>query len=100
MLAGVVGAPALLAARRRPNVVIFMTDDHSAWATGAYGCPDIHTTNIDRLAEGGNLTIDPNAANERSALRTGMERFFRDAATPPIEEWRTTTTQELTVYKR
>ena len=22
---------------RRPNVVMFMTDDHGAWATGAYG---------------------------------------------------------------
>ena len=40
-------------AARRPNVVMFMTDDHGAWATGAYGCPDIRTPNIDRLAAGG-----------------------------------------------
>lgn len=38
---------------RRPNVVIFMTDDHGAWATGAYGAKDIHTPNIDALALGG-----------------------------------------------
>jgi len=38
---------------RRPNVVMFMTDDHGAWATGAYGCSDIRTPNIDRLAAGG-----------------------------------------------
>jgi arylsulfatase A-like enzyme len=38
---------------RRPNVVMFMTDDHGAWATGAYGCKDIHTPNIDRLAATG-----------------------------------------------
>ncbi len=38
---------------RRPNVVMFMTDDHGAWATGAYGCGDLHTPNIDRLAAGG-----------------------------------------------
>jgi arylsulfatase A-like enzyme len=40
-------------ARRRPNVVVFMTDDHGAWATGAYGCADMHTPNIDALAKGG-----------------------------------------------
>jgi arylsulfatase A-like enzyme len=50
-------APALaLASRtapRRPNVVMFMTDDHSAWALGSYGCGEMHTPNIDRLAAGG-----------------------------------------------
>ena len=38
---------------RRPNIVLFMTDDHGAWATGAYGCPGIHTPHIDRLAASG-----------------------------------------------
>ena len=38
---------------QRPNVVMFMTDDHGAWATGAYGCPEIHTPNIDSLAPRG-----------------------------------------------
>ena len=38
---------------RRPNVVMFMTDDHGAWATGAYGCAEMHTPNIDTLAAGG-----------------------------------------------
>jgi arylsulfatase A-like enzyme len=41
------------AASRKTNVVMFMTDDHGAWATGAYGCREMHTPNIDRLAEGG-----------------------------------------------
>jgi arylsulfatase A-like enzyme len=40
-------------ARRRPNVIVFMTDDHGAWATGAYGCAEMHTPNIDTLAKGG-----------------------------------------------
>jgi arylsulfatase A-like enzyme len=40
-------------ARRPPNVVMFMTDDHGAWANGCYGCPEIHTPNIDRLAREG-----------------------------------------------
>ncbi len=38
---------------RRTNVVMFMTDDHGAWATGAYGCSDLHTPTIDRLAATG-----------------------------------------------
>jgi choline-sulfatase len=38
---------------KRPNIVFFMTDDHGAWATGAYGCASIHTPNIDKLAATG-----------------------------------------------
>jgi arylsulfatase A-like enzyme len=38
---------------RRPNVVMFMTDDHGAWAMGAYGCAGMHTPNLDALAAGG-----------------------------------------------
>ncbi len=47
--------PFLLTARAaaRPNVVLFMTDDHGAWALGAYGCGEMHTPNLDRLAAGG-----------------------------------------------
>ena len=41
------------AAERRPNVVMFMTDDHGAWAMGAYGCGEIRTPNLDQLAAGG-----------------------------------------------
>ncbi len=41
------------AASARPNVVMIMTDDHGAWATGAYGCGEILTPNIDALAKGG-----------------------------------------------
>jgi len=37
----------------RPNVVLFMTDDHGAWATGTYGCGEMHTPTIDHLAEEG-----------------------------------------------
>jgi choline-sulfatase len=38
---------------RRTSVIMFMTDDHGAWATGAYGCGDLHTPTIDRLASTG-----------------------------------------------
>jgi arylsulfatase A-like enzyme len=30
-----------------------MTDDHGAWATGAYGCAEMQTPNIDSLAKSG-----------------------------------------------
>ncbi len=39
--------------RTRPNVVFFMTDDHGAWATSVYGCGEMRTPNLDRLARGG-----------------------------------------------
>jgi choline-sulfatase len=38
---------------KRPNIIVFMTDDHGAWANGAYGCAEMYTPNIDRLAKGG-----------------------------------------------
>ncbi|MDX2181462.1 MAG: sulfatase-like hydrolase/transferase, partial [Bryobacteraceae bacterium] len=41
------------AAANRPNVVVFMTDDHGAWASGAYGCFEMVTPNMDALAAGG-----------------------------------------------
>jgi len=40
-------------AAARPNVILFMTDDHGAWALGAYGCGEMHTPNLDRLAATG-----------------------------------------------
>ncbi len=39
--------------RKRPNVVMFMTDDHGAWTLGSYGCAEMHTPNLDALARGG-----------------------------------------------
>jgi choline-sulfatase len=56
ILAGLGTAPLVKTQPRdekRPSVVMFMTDDHGAWATGAYGCREMHTPNIDKLAAGG-----------------------------------------------
>jgi choline-sulfatase len=54
---GLIGAAPFAQTRRRDSrrtsVVMFMTDDHGAWATGAYGCRDLHTPAIDSLAAGG-----------------------------------------------
>ena len=35
---------------RRTNVIMLMTDDHGAWAMGAYGCRDLRTPVLDQLA--------------------------------------------------
>jgi len=53
-LAGAV--PALQAAaqpQKKINVVMFMTDDHGAWALNNYGCGEMHTPNLDKLARDG-----------------------------------------------
>ena len=42
-----------LRAEQKTNVVMFMTDDHGAWAMGAYGCREMHTPNLDQLAADG-----------------------------------------------
>jgi arylsulfatase A-like enzyme len=47
-------APAIVR-RRRPNVVVFMTDDHGPWATSVTGCAEIRTPNVERLAKTGTL---------------------------------------------
>jgi choline-sulfatase len=40
-------------AAKKTNIVFILTDDHGAWAVNAYGCGDIRTPNLDRLAAGG-----------------------------------------------
>jgi len=40
--ADVVGKPA------RPNILVFLTDDHGQWAQGAYGNKEVKTPNMDR----------------------------------------------------
>jgi arylsulfatase A-like enzyme len=65
------------APKRPPNLVLIMADDHGAWASGAYGCPDIHTPNIDRLAQTGtkftqSLVCTPVCSPSRMTYLTGQ----------------------------
>jgi choline-sulfatase len=53
LLTGALGAPFLRAAASKTNVVFCMTDDHGFWASSPYGCTDMHTPNLQRLADGG-----------------------------------------------
>ncbi|MFM7750663.1 MAG: sulfatase [Opitutaceae bacterium] len=65
------------AAPARPNLVIFLSDDHSLRDSSAYGAKDIKTPNMERLAAAG-LTFDrafvasPSCAPSRAALLTGL----------------------------
>lgn len=37
----------------RPNILVFMTDDHGQWAANCYGCSGIHSPTLDYLAHTG-----------------------------------------------
>ena len=59
----------------RPNFVIILTDDQGYSDLGIYGSPDLHTPNIDRMAEEGIRFTDfyaqPSCGPSRAALLTG-----------------------------
>jgi arylsulfatase A-like enzyme len=45
-----------------------------------------------------NVIAGPAYKAQLKVLRSQLSDFFRQAGAPPLEEWRSTTTQELTVY--
>jgi choline-sulfatase len=60
----------------KPNILLFLTDDHAQWANGAYGNREIMTPNLDTLAETGVLmenayTPTPVCSPGRACLLTG-----------------------------
>jgi N-sulfoglucosamine sulfohydrolase len=65
------------AAAAKPNLVVFVTDDHSLLDSSVYGSTDVRTPNMERLARAG-LTFDrafvasPSCAPSRAALLTGL----------------------------
>ena len=76
--AAVLIAPCLFAAdAAKPNLVIFLSDDHSLLDSTVYGSKDVQTPNMERLARAG-LTFErafvasPSCAPSRAALLTGL----------------------------
>jgi choline-sulfatase len=38
---------------KRPNILVFLTDDHGQWAANCYGTRELHTPNLNHLARHG-----------------------------------------------
>ncbi len=73
---GVLALPAVMAAQQRPNIIYIMTDQQSASAMSCAGNTDLHTPNMDRLAERGvrftnAYTAMPLSGPARAAMFTG-----------------------------
>lgn len=75
LLATLPGA-AFAAAPARPNILLVLSDDHSAAHVGCYGNPDIRTPNLDRFAGQGvrfdrAYVASPQCVPSRAAIMTG-----------------------------
>ncbi len=71
----------------RPNIVLFLTDDHGAWANGCFGNSEVHTPTLDALAENGArfesaYTPTPVCSPARACLLTG-----KTASQVGIHDW-------------
>jgi N-sulfoglucosamine sulfohydrolase len=71
-------------AQNKPNVVLFIADDHTALDCGAYGSREVRTPNIDQLARQGLLfrnafAASPTCMPSRAALFTGLMPFRNGA---------------------
>lgn len=60
----------------RPNILVFLTDDHGQWAQHAYGNSELQTPNLDRLAAQGirmtqAFTTCPVCSPARASFFTG-----------------------------
>ncbi|MYI42150.1 MAG: sulfatase-like hydrolase/transferase [Chloroflexi bacterium] len=71
----------------RPNILLFITDDHGAWATGAYGNSEVQTPTLDALAKLGTrftraYTPSPVCSPARACLLTG-----KTASQIGIHDW-------------
>ena len=66
-----------ISAEQKPNVILFVSDDHGKDALGCYGNPVIQTPNLDKLASEGVLfnnayCTSASCAASRSVILTGL----------------------------
>ena len=71
----------------RPNILLFLTDDHGAWANGCYGNREVRTPTLDALATLGTrfdnaYTPTPVCSPARACLLTG-----KTASQVGIHDW-------------
>lgn len=67
----------LRAAAGQPNIVVFLSDDHTAADSSVYGSKDVATPSMDRLARDGVVfdrafVASPSCAPSRAVLLTGL----------------------------
>jgi choline-sulfatase len=80
----------------RPNILVFLTDDHGQWAQHAYGDSELRTPNLDRLARTGTrmtqaFTPCPVCSPGRASFLTG-----RMPSQHGIHDWLEEETDALT----
>jgi len=61
---------------RKPNIILFLTDDHGAWALGSYGNREVRSPVLDELATRGTrfndaVTPSPVCSPARACVMTG-----------------------------
>jgi N-sulfoglucosamine sulfohydrolase len=71
------GATAQAADALKPNIVVFISDDHGRLDSTPYGATDVQTPNVARLAREGMLfthcfVASPSCAPSRAAMLTGL----------------------------
>jgi len=64
-------------ARKGPNILVFLTDDHAQWLQQAYGNSEVQTPNLNRIAQNGVLmnsafTTTPVCSPARASFFTGL----------------------------
>jgi arylsulfatase A-like enzyme len=71
------GAAAIAQSPKRPNILLVISDDHSAPHLGCYGDPTVRTPNLDRFASEGMrfnraYTTAPQCSPSRASILTGF----------------------------
>src|SRR5215471_19302408 len=81
-------------ARRKPNFLVIVTDDHGIGDIGCYGHPEVRTPNLDRLAASGVRFTQwysnaPVCSASRAAIMTGKypDRTGVKGALPSEPTW-------------
>src|SRR5260370_23400964 len=80
--------------RRKPNIIVLITDDHGIGDVGCYGHPEVRTPNLDRLAASGArfnqwYSNAPVCSASRTAILTGKypDRAGVKGALPSEPTW-------------
>lgn len=76
MSGAIPNAPAQKASGAKPNILVFLTDDHGQWLQQAYGNSEVRTPNMNRIANNGvrmtnAFTTSPVCSPARASFFTG-----------------------------